>query len=106
MYPIIPLPPGRGVGPPDQCRSLYPTKTSPDPDPVKTDIKYREILFDGLTCTGFTTRQSISLIPGNFDVTEITSRISRNRFHEVHKIYFCSGIMGFFSCQYEKSISR
>lgn len=52
-YPIIPLPPGRGVGPPDQCRSLYPTKTSPDPDPVKTDIKYREILFDGLTCTKY-----------------------------------------------------
>lgn len=53
VYPIIPLPPGRVVGPPDQCLSLCPTKTSPDPDPVKTDIKYREILFDGLTCTKY-----------------------------------------------------
>lgn len=103
VYPIIPLPPGRGVGPPDRCLSLCPTKTSPDPDPVKTDIKYREILFDGLTCTKYLqhgnqyllfplTLMSLNLI----SVTEITSRISRNRFHEVHKIYFCSENNGVF----------
>lgn len=97
MYPIIPLPPGHGVGPPDQCLSLCPTETSPDPDPVKTNtcIEYREILFDYWDLV-FTTQQSVSLIPVNSDVTEIRSRISRKRLHEIHKIYFCSGITEFF----------